>query len=97
MRLKADCYDNAPMERLFHNLNTDLVRHRKYQTRAEASATSSPSSRASTIEHGSIPRSDISPDRNGAQSRLNPSTFSGKDQDPLLLRNRLRFMLWSSP
>jgi transposase InsO family protein len=36
MSRKADCYDNAPMESFFHTLKTELVHHRKYQTRAEA-------------------------------------------------------------
>jgi putative transposase len=36
MSRKADCYDNAPMERFFHTLKTELVHHRKYATRAEA-------------------------------------------------------------
>jgi transposase InsO family protein len=36
MSRKADCYDNAPMESLFHTLKTELTHHRKYATRAEA-------------------------------------------------------------
>lgn len=44
------------------------------------SAMSLPLSRASATEYGSIPPSDISPDRDGAKSRLNPSTISGEDQ-----------------
>jgi putative transposase len=36
MSRKADCYDNAPMESFFHTLKTELVHHRKYATRAEA-------------------------------------------------------------
>jgi transposase InsO family protein len=36
MSRKADCYDNAPMESFFHTLKTELVHHRKYETRAEA-------------------------------------------------------------
>jgi transposase InsO family protein len=36
MSPKADCYDNAPMESFFHTLQTELVHHRNYSTRAEA-------------------------------------------------------------
>ena len=36
MSRRADCYDNAPMESFFHTLKTELVHHRKYATRAEA-------------------------------------------------------------
>jgi putative transposase len=36
MSRKADCYDNAPMESFFHTLKTELVHHRHYTTRAEA-------------------------------------------------------------
>jgi putative transposase len=36
MSRKADCYDNAPMESFFHTLKTELVHHRKYATRQEA-------------------------------------------------------------
>src|SRR3989440_13000191 len=36
MSRKADCYDNAPMESFFHTLKTELVHHRNYATRAEA-------------------------------------------------------------
>jgi transposase InsO family protein len=36
MSRKADCFDNAPMESFFHTLNTELVHHRQYATRAEA-------------------------------------------------------------
>ena len=36
MSRKADCYDNAPMESFFHTLKTELVHHRQYATRAEA-------------------------------------------------------------
>ena len=36
MSRKADCYDNAPMESIFHTLKTELVHHRQYATRAEA-------------------------------------------------------------
>src|SRR5437879_13125182 len=35
MSRKADCYDNAPMESFFHTLNTALVHHRQYNTRAQ--------------------------------------------------------------
>ena len=33
---KGNCYDNAPMESFFHTLKTELVHHRHYATRAEA-------------------------------------------------------------
>jgi len=36
MSRKADCYDNAPMESFFHTLKTELVHHRHYATRADA-------------------------------------------------------------
>jgi putative transposase len=36
MSRKGDCYDNAPMESFFHTLKTELVHHRRYATRAEA-------------------------------------------------------------
>src|SRR5258707_8240201 len=36
MTRKGDCYDNAPMESFFHTLKTELVHHRQYATRAEA-------------------------------------------------------------
>lgn len=36
MSRKADCYDNAPMESLFHTLKTELVHHHQYATRNEA-------------------------------------------------------------
>jgi putative transposase len=36
MSRKADCYDNAPMESFFHTLKTELVHHRRYVTRQEA-------------------------------------------------------------
>jgi len=36
MSRKADCYDNAPMESFFHTLKTELVHHRHYATRKEA-------------------------------------------------------------
>lgn len=36
MSRKADCYDNAPMESFFHTLKTELVHHRNYATRADA-------------------------------------------------------------
>jgi transposase InsO family protein len=36
MSRKGDCYDNAPMESLFHTLKTELVHHCRYATRAEA-------------------------------------------------------------
>ncbi|MCK1740902.1 IS3 family transposase, partial [Bradyrhizobium sp. 139] len=36
MSRKGDCYDNAPMESFFHTLKTELVHHRHYETRTEA-------------------------------------------------------------
>ena len=36
MSRKGDCYDNAPMESFFHTLKTELVHHRHYVTRPEA-------------------------------------------------------------
>jgi transposase InsO family protein len=36
MSRKGDCYDNAPMESFFHTLKTELVYHRRYATRGEA-------------------------------------------------------------
>ena len=36
MSRKGDCYDNAPMESFFHTLKTELVHHRHYATRIEA-------------------------------------------------------------
>jgi transposase InsO family protein len=36
MSRKADCYDNAPMESFSHTLKTELVHHRQYATRQEA-------------------------------------------------------------
>ena len=36
MSRRGDCYDNAPMESFFHTLKTELVHHRQYATRPEA-------------------------------------------------------------
>jgi putative transposase len=36
MSRRGDCYDNAPMESFFHTLKTELVHHRQYTTKAEA-------------------------------------------------------------
>jgi putative transposase len=36
MSRKGNCYDNAPAESFFGTLKTELVHHRRYQTRAEA-------------------------------------------------------------
>jgi len=36
MSRKGNCWDNAPSESFFHTLKTELVHHRRYQTRAEA-------------------------------------------------------------
>jgi len=37
MSRKGNCYDNAPMESFFHTIKTELVHHRHYTTREEAS------------------------------------------------------------
>ncbi len=37
MSRKGDCHDNAPMESFFHTLKTELVHHRQYATRQQAS------------------------------------------------------------
>ena len=36
MSRKGNCYDNAPVESFFGTLKTELVHHRRYETRAEA-------------------------------------------------------------
>jgi len=36
MSRKGNCYDNAPMESFFHTIKTELVHHRHYATRQEA-------------------------------------------------------------
>src|SRR4051794_38603949 len=36
MSRKGDCWDNAPMERFFHTLKTELVMHCDYKTRDDA-------------------------------------------------------------
>ncbi len=36
MSRKGNCWDNAPSESFFHTLKTELVYHRRYQTRQEA-------------------------------------------------------------
>jgi putative transposase len=36
MSRKGNCYDNAPVESFFGTLKTELVHHRRYQSRAEA-------------------------------------------------------------
>ena len=80
MSRKADCYDNAPMESFFHTLETELVHHRDYQTRAEAQRD------IFAFIEGFYNRTRLHsaiiyrPDRDGVKSRLNPSTFSGEDQ-----------------
>jgi hypothetical protein len=79
MSRKADCYDNAPMESFLHTLKTELVYHRDYKTRAEAQRDIfgfieglQPNKAPFRIR---IYRSG----RDGAKTRLNPSTFSGED------------------
>jgi transposase InsO family protein len=61
MSRKADCYDNAPMESFFHTLKTELVHHRKYQTRAEAQPDIFAFIEGFYNRPASIPHSDISP------------------------------------
>jgi hypothetical protein len=46
MSRKADCYDNAPMESFFHTLKTELVHHRHYATREEATRDILPTSKS---------------------------------------------------
>ncbi|MCG2823998.1 MAG: IS3 family transposase, partial [Desulfobulbaceae bacterium] len=36
MSRKGDCYDNAPIESFWGTLKTELIYHRRYQTRQEA-------------------------------------------------------------
>jgi transposase InsO family protein len=36
MSRKGNCYDNAPIESFWGTLKTELVHHRRYQTRLEA-------------------------------------------------------------
>jgi transposase InsO family protein len=36
MSRKGNCYDNAPMERVWETLKTELVHHRRYDTREQA-------------------------------------------------------------
>jgi putative transposase len=36
MSRKGNCWDNAPSESFFHTIKTELVHHRRYQTREEA-------------------------------------------------------------
>ncbi len=36
MSRRGNCYDNAPVESFWATLKTELVHHRRYQTRAEA-------------------------------------------------------------
>ncbi len=36
MSRRGNCYDNAPVESFWGTLKTELVHHRRYQTRAEA-------------------------------------------------------------
>lgn len=38
MSRKGKCYDNAPMESFFGTLKTELVYHRRYETRRQAIA-----------------------------------------------------------
>ena len=35
MSRRGNCFDNAPMERLFHTLRLERVHHRTYTTRGE--------------------------------------------------------------
>ena len=36
MSRRGNCYDNAPVESFWGTLKTELVHHRRYETRAEA-------------------------------------------------------------
>jgi putative transposase len=36
MSRKGNCWDNAPSESFFHTLKTELIYHRRYQTRQQA-------------------------------------------------------------
>ena len=36
MSRKANCWDNAPAESFFHTLKTELVYHRRFETREQA-------------------------------------------------------------
>ncbi len=38
MSRKGNCYDNAPVESFWGTLKTELVHHRRYETRREAAA-----------------------------------------------------------
>ena len=38
MSRKGNCYDNAAMESFYHTLKTELVKHERYRTHAEARA-----------------------------------------------------------
>lgn len=61
MSRKGQLRRQCPDGKLFHTSKTELVHPRDYKTAPRPSATSLPSSRASTTEQGSIPHSDISP------------------------------------
>ena len=52
MSRKGNCYDNAPMESFWGTLKNELVHHRRYKTREEASGRSPNTSRSSTIGNG---------------------------------------------
>lgn len=36
MSRRGNCYDHAPMERFWGTLKTELVHHRRYETRGQA-------------------------------------------------------------
>jgi putative transposase len=36
MSRKTNCYDNAPVESFFSSLKNELVRHRQFQSQADA-------------------------------------------------------------
>ena len=38
MSCKGNCYDNAPMENFFSSLKTELIHHRRYRTRMDATS-----------------------------------------------------------
>ncbi len=81
MSRKADYYDNAPMESVFHTLKTELVHHRQYRTRTETRRDIFGLHRGLLQPNPAPFRHRIYPsDRDGAKSRLNPSTLLGEDQ-----------------
>jgi putative transposase len=88
MSRKGDCYDNAPMESFFHTLKTELVHHRQYATRQDATR--------DVFLHRGLLQSNASSlryrlcqsDRDGAKSSLTLSIFLGEDQITTKSANR---------